>query len=161
MEFTKDLANKKVIVKREFKAPVEEVWKAWTTSELLDQWWAPKPWKARTKSMDFNEGGTWFYTMVGPDGEQHHARADYKSIVPNKSYTAADSFCDEEGNIDTEAPSMMWYCTFEKSNNGTLVKVEISFQDEEDIDTIIEMGFKEGFTAALENLDEMFSSEVA
>ncbi len=56
---SKDAANKKLIVVREFDAPLEEVWKAWTDSNILDKWWAPKPWKAKTKTMDFREGGLW------------------------------------------------------------------------------------------------------
>lgn len=80
--FSKDVANKKLTVVREFDAPLEKVWKAWTESELLDQWWAPKPWKAITQSMDFREGGKWLYYMLGPDGSRHYCRADYKTIVP-------------------------------------------------------------------------------
>ena len=68
---TKDLANKKIIVTREFDAPIEDVWKAWTERNILDEWWAPKPWKARTKSMEFKPGGRWLYAMVGPNGEEH------------------------------------------------------------------------------------------
>ncbi len=43
---SKDAANKKLIVVREFDAPLEEVWRAWTDSKILDKWWAPKPWRA-------------------------------------------------------------------------------------------------------------------
>ena len=57
--YTKDVANNKMTVVRQFDAPVEQVWRAWTESELLDQWWAPLPWKAKTKKMDFREGGSW------------------------------------------------------------------------------------------------------
>src|SRR2546423_15478404 len=92
--FTKDLANKKITVVREFNAPVDQVWKAWTESELLDQWWAPKPWKANTKSMDFREGGLWHYYMESPDGSRHFSVVKYKSIIPNKSFIAVDGFCD-------------------------------------------------------------------
>ena len=53
---TKDPGGKKLQVVEEFDVPVAAVWEAWTTPELLDQWWAPKPWKAETKSMDFREG---------------------------------------------------------------------------------------------------------
>src|SRR5687768_8096768 len=97
INFTIDKENKKIKVEREFDAPVARVWAAWTEQELLDQWWAPKPWKARTKTMDFREGGYWLYAMVGPEGEEHWARADYKSISPLRSFSAADSFCDENG----------------------------------------------------------------
>ena len=38
---TKDVANKRLVVVREFDAPLEKVWHAWTDSHLLDQWWAP------------------------------------------------------------------------------------------------------------------------
>src|SRR5215213_4789890 len=106
--YTKDATNKKIKVIREFDAPVEQIWKAWTEKELLDQWWAPKPWKANTVSMDFRNGGTWLYYMEGPDGSRNYCRADYSSIVPNKCYEGLDAFTDENGNIDTEFPRMKW-----------------------------------------------------
>ena len=68
MNFTVDKANKKINVERAFAAPLKKAWAAWTQAELLDQWWAPKPWKAQTKSMDFKVGGRWIYSMTGPDG---------------------------------------------------------------------------------------------
>lgn len=155
--FTKDAANKKINVVREFDAPVEQVWKAWTVSELLDQWWAPKPWKANTQSMDFHEGGTWFYYMEGPDGSRHYCRADYETIVPNKSYTGLDAFCDENGKMNTDFPRMHWKVVFSKSGTGTKVEVEITFTSEADMEKISEMGFQEGFTAAHTNLDELLA----
>jgi uncharacterized protein YndB with AHSA1/START domain len=155
---SKDAANKKLKVVREFDAPVEQVWKAWTERELLDQWWAPKPWKANTQSMDFREGGTWLYYMEGPDGSRHYCRADYETIVPNKSYVGLDAFCDENGNINTDFPRMHWKVLFNKSANGTKVEVEITFASEADMEKIIEMGFEEGFTAAHANLDELLAT---
>ena len=67
LEFIKDVTNKKVTVIRHFDAPVDHVWRAWTEVDLLDQWWAPKPWKAETKTMDFRSGGSWLYAMIGPE----------------------------------------------------------------------------------------------
>ncbi|HYG14458.1 MAG TPA: SRPBCC domain-containing protein, partial [Bacteroidia bacterium] len=71
MDFNVDKANRKIKVTREFAAPLSQVWEAWTNSQVLDQWWAPKPWKAKTKTMNFTEGGYWLYAMVGPEGEEH------------------------------------------------------------------------------------------
>jgi len=152
-----DRENKRIKVIREFDAPPEKVWKAWTERELLDQWWAPRPWKAVTQSMDFRVNGTWLYYMEGPDGTRHYCRADYKSIVPNKSYEWMDAFCDEKGNISTEMPRMNWKVVFNKSGTGTKVDTEISFDAIEDLEKIIEMGFKEGFAAAHNNLDELLA----
>ena len=47
--FTKDLEKKKMFISREFAGSVDDVWKAWTDSKLLDQWWAPKPWKTKNE----------------------------------------------------------------------------------------------------------------
>ncbi len=157
--YSKDATNKKLSVEREFDAPVDQVWKAWTESNLLDQWWAPKPWKAVTKSMDFRDGGVWLYYMQGPEGERHYCRVDYHTIVANKSFTGIDAFCDENGNPSTEAPSMHWNVVFTPSGNGTKVSVEVTFKSEEDMETIIKMGFKEGFAAAHDNLDELLARQ--
>jgi|ERR1700694_2426045 len=154
---TKDAANKKLFVVRAFDAPVEQVWKAWTEHEWLDQWWAPKPWKANTQSMDFREGGFWRYYMEGPDGTRHYCRVDYQTIIPNESFTGRDSFCDEGGQPSSAAPSMHWKCVFSPLGTATRVEVEISFGSEADLEKIIEMGFKEGFTAAHGNLDALLA----
>jgi uncharacterized protein YndB with AHSA1/START domain len=155
MNFTVDKENKKVNVKREFAAPIAKVWPAWTQSNLLDQWWAPKPWKAETKEMDFKEGGHWIYAMVGPSGEKHWARADYKSITPLKSFSKEDAFCDENGNINKDFPRSTWVNEFTGSENSTTVNIEISYNELADLEKILEMGFQGGFSMAMDNLDEL------
>lgn len=157
---SKDVANKKLIVSREFDAPLAQVWKAWTESSLLDQWWAPRPWKAVTKTMDFRDGGHWLYYMLGPDGTKQWCRADFKSIIPQKSFSLIDVFCNQEGETNTDFPKMDWENKFSETSSGTMVKVEISFATVADMDKILEMGFKEGFTAAHGNLDELLASQL-
>ncbi len=55
-DFTVDRDSATVRVQRQFNAPSQLVWKAWTTAELLDQWWAPRPYQTKTKEMDFRSG---------------------------------------------------------------------------------------------------------
>lgn len=152
-------SNRQLRVERTFDAPVALVWKAWTQSDLLDQWWAPKPWKANTQSMNFREGGSWRYYMEGPDGTRHYCKTEYKSIVPNNSYTGFDGFCDEHGKINTDLPGMDWKCLFHAEGDTTKVEVEITFATEDDLHKIVEMGFKEGFAAAHNNLDELLAKQ--
>lgn len=159
MNFVVDKENSTIKVEREFAAPVSKVWAAWTERHLLDQWWAPKPWKARTKTMDFKEGGYWLYAMVGPDSPEQWCRADFKSIVPFKKYTGLDAFCDENGNVDETFPKPFWTVEFSESGNSTLVHIEVKFAELADLEKYVEMGFREGFTAALENLDGLFAAQ--
>lgn len=148
----------KLVVTRTFNAERSKVWRAWTESSLLDQWWAPKPWKAETKTMEFAEGGRWLYAMVGPEGEKHWACVDYKTIDAQNSFTATDAFCDENGVPSGEMPSMDWHNTFTATGNATDVVIEITFDSEESLNTIIQMGFKEGFSMGLGNLDELLET---
>lgn len=106
--FTVDKANNQIKVERSFNAPVDLVWKAWTTAEILDQWWAPWPWRAQTKHMDFREGGYWLYAMVGPNYEKHWSRADFIKIKPQQFFSAMDGFCDENGTLNTSLPRNQW-----------------------------------------------------
>jgi uncharacterized protein YndB with AHSA1/START domain len=154
---SKDMEAKKIRVEREFDAPVEKVWLAWTDSSMLDQWWAPRPWRAETKSMDFRPGGFWFYCMRGPSNEAHWARVDYQTIVKLQYFEAMDSFCDENGNKTSALPSMNWRNDFQGLGDTTKVVVNISFEKEADIRTILEMGFELGFTSAMDNLDALLA----
>lgn len=152
-DFSVDKENKTIMIKREFAAEPSLVWDAYTKSEILDQWWAPKPWKARTKTMDFKEGGHWLYAMVGPEGEEHWSRADYKQVQPGKKFVALDTFTDAQGNIDKNMPKSEWEVNFSDKGENTLVEMRLSFDDLAQLEKIIEMGFKEGMQMALENLD--------
>ncbi|MDF9799422.1 putative glyoxalase superfamily protein PhnB/putative protein YndB with AHSA1/START domain [Catalinimonas alkaloidigena] len=157
--FNVDKENNQIKVERSFNAPIDLVWAAWTEADILDQWWAPKPWVAQTKSMDFREDGHWLYAMVGPEKEKHWARVDYIKIIPEKYFSAYDSFCDAEGNPNSSLPRNKWENNFTDRIDETLVNVVLSFDTLEDLEKIIAMGFKEGFAAGLENLDQYIASQ--
>jgi len=155
--FKKDLENKKMFITRVFDAPVEKVWRCWTEPELLDQWWAPEPYKTVTVKMDFRDGGRWLYYMISPEGNKHYGRADYRDITLHKTYSAIDSFCDENGNANEQFPGMDWKVEFVHVGNISRVEVVISFASVEVMEKIIEMGFQEGFTMAHGNLDKLLA----
>lgn len=157
-DFTVNKENKTIVVNREFNAKLEMVWKAWTAPELLEQWWAPKPWRAETKSMDFREDGHWLYAMVGPKGERHWNMAQYISIENEKYFKAKDGFSDENGTINADLPQNLWENQYVSKNDQTLVIITLTFDTLEDLETIIKMGFKEGFTMGLNQLDELLKT---
>ncbi|RYE20934.1 MAG: hypothetical protein EOP51_16745 [Sphingobacteriales bacterium] len=155
--FEKDLANKQLNVTRQFNAPVELVWQAWTDAEILDQWWAPKPYRAETKSMDFREGGHWLYAMVSPQDERNWCIVDYASIQQLQNIKSSAAFCDEHGK-KIDFPVMQWEQQFTGNGDIATVKVTITFDKVEDMEQIVGMGMQEGFSAALQNLDHYLST---
>src|SRR3569833_1988898 len=96
--FEKDLSSKKNQEERQFNAPIEKVWKAWTDPDILEKWWGPKPWVAKTKTMDFTIGGAWLYAMEGPEGQKHWSYVTFTAIEPEARFAADSLFSDENGN---------------------------------------------------------------
>ncbi|SIT83598.1 PhnB protein [Pontibacter indicus] len=109
--------------------------------------------------MDFREGGYWHYAMVGPEGEEHWALANYKTIDPRRCFTALDGFADTEGVVNTEMLQSDWEISFTPKQEVTLVENLITFDDLAQLETTIQMGFKEGLTAAMENLDQLLAAQ--
>lgn len=157
-DFIVDKENKSIQVLRHFNAGLQLVWDAWTKPELLDLWWAPKPFKTVTKSMDFKVGGTWLYNMLGPEGESFWCKNEFTSINTLSDFKGIDGFCDENGVFNTEMPRHNWLTSFKSVDGKTAVTVKIDYDSLEDLEKIIEMGFKEGFTMALQNLDELLAA---
>ena len=156
--FEKDLAAKKIHVVREFNAPIEKVWKAWTDPALLEKWWGPKPWVAITKSMDFTVGGVWLYSMDGPEGQQHWSHVKFTAIEAGSRFAADAAFSDEHGNIPAGTSAGHWDNKFVAMGNKTKVIIDLSFDDEETIKMMVEMGFEGGFTMGLNQLDELLAA---
>ena len=154
-DFTVNKTDNLIYVKREFDAGLPLVWQAWTTSELLDQWWAPLPYKNKTKLMDFRNGGVWHYAMISPENETHWCRFDYENIDTEKSYSGLDAFCDEAGNINADFSRMHWSNVFTEAAGRTTVSITVKVDTLETLEKIIEMGFKEGFTMGLEQLEAL------
>jgi uncharacterized protein YndB with AHSA1/START domain len=157
-DFSVNKENKTITVKREFAAELPLVWDAYTNSEILDQWWGPKPWKARTKTMDFREGGHWLYAMIGPKGEEHWSLGNFGAIENQKKFTRYDSFVDASGVANKDTPQSKWEVTFTGKGQITLVEVNISFKELAHLEILIQMGFKEGFTMGMDALDELLPS---
>ncbi|MCD9575534.1 SRPBCC family protein [Flavobacterium soyae] len=158
MNFTVDKENKTVNIKREFDASLSNVWSAWTEPEILDQWWAPAPFKSKTTSMEFKEGGKRLYAMVSPEGDERWSFFEYTSISPKTNFKHSSTFCDAEGNPNSIFGSSYWDLTFSEKGDLTVVDIAIKRDSLEELEKIIEMGFKEGITATMQSLDKIFEA---
>ena len=155
-DFTVDKAIKTVFITREFAAELPLVWDAFTKPELLDQWVAPKPWSSKTKYMNFEVGGRRFYAMVSPEGLERWAIQEYTSITPKTNFKMYNTFADKDEN--PELPGSDWDHTFSEENGITKVNISIFNESLERLEKMIEMGFKEGYTMSIDNLDKLLES---
>jgi uncharacterized protein YndB with AHSA1/START domain len=154
-DFIADKEKNTITVKREFAANRQLVWDCHTKRELLDKWFAPEPFTTKTKVMEFREGGHWLYAMVDPDGKEYWGRMDYVKIKPISGYTGLDAFCDEKGDINPELPRANWNVAFQDKGENCLVQTVVTYNSLADLETVIQMGMKEGLSSTLERLDTL------
>ncbi len=157
-DFTINKEKNIIEIKKEFAAGLELVWDAWTKAELLDKWWAPLPYRNETIYMNFSPGGYWHYVMISPKGEKHYCKAYYQSISTRKAFSYKDAFCNEQGEDIQEMPGMNWTNTFTSHEATTIVEVLLQFESVEALENIIKLGFKEGFTMAIGNLEDLLET---
>jgi len=101
-DFTVDKTTKTVFINREFDADLSLVWDAYTKQEILDQWWAPKPWASKTKFMNFEVGGRRFYAMVSPEGQERWSIQKYTSISPKTNFKFLNAFIKGKTSLRSE-----------------------------------------------------------
>ena len=158
--FEADLAAKKIHIVREFNAPIEKVWKAFTDPELLAKWVAPKPWTIEKHTLDFTVGGVSKYAMVGPEGQVHWMYDEFTAIENGKVIASTGVFCDGEGNPNLDGPKSYTETKF-SSIEGNRTKIETThvFDSEDTIKWFVEAGFKEGTAMTFDQLDRLLASE--
>jgi len=156
--FITDLEKNQLTVSRSFCGSLEKVWKCWTDANVTQSWWAPKPFKLVLKSQDFRIGGRWFYYVEDEKGEKFWCGQDYEKIVPYKSFTAQDYFCDEKGENRKLTSTMV--TTFDKiSESETKVEVESTYSTVQDLKTCLSMDCNNGFAGAQRQLDDYLKTE--
>ena len=150
-DFSVNKETKTVYMEREFKAGLDLVWEAWTTAELLDQWWGPKPFVAKTKVMDFEPGGRRFFAMVSPEGDERWFIQRFTSISPKTNFKTYNTFADEDEN--PELPGSEWDFNFREQNGTTKVSITVYNESLARMERMIESGTLEGCAMQFKNLD--------
>jgi uncharacterized protein YndB with AHSA1/START domain len=63
-------ARRRITIERSFQAPVEEVWRLWTTRDGIESWWGPDGFAVKVRELDVRRGGELLYEMTAIAPEQ-------------------------------------------------------------------------------------------
>jgi uncharacterized protein YndB with AHSA1/START domain len=96
------------VVTREFAAPRDLVWRAWTQAEHLKQWFGPKGFTIPVCSLDFRAGGEFHYCMKSPDGHEMWGKWTFREIVPPEKLVVVVSFSDAKRGVTRHPLSATW-----------------------------------------------------
>lgn len=133
---------------RVYDAPVSAVWDAWTIPAQVEQWWGPRGFTITTHSKDLRAGGTWRYTMHGPDGVDYPNITTYHVVEPHKKLVY------DHGATDDRPPLFRVTVTFTEARGKTRMEMVSTFATAE---VAVQMGHfirQAGGTATWDRLAE-------
>ena len=94
--------------------------------------------------------------MVGPDGQEGWILQKYTSISPKTNFKLFNSFADKDEN--PQLPGSDWDYSFSEHNGKTTVHITIYNESLARLEKMIEMGFKEGYSMTMKNLEEVLAT---
>ena len=103
-----DTSENDFVITRVFDAPRELVFKAWTASERLREWWGPKGFTMLSLRLDLQPGGVFHYRMRAPDGGEMWGKFVYREVVAPERIVFVNSFSDEKGNVARHPLHLGW-----------------------------------------------------
>jgi uncharacterized protein YndB with AHSA1/START domain len=136
---------------RVIDAPRHKIFKAWTTPELVKQWFAPLPWTTPHVEMDLRPGGASLFVMADPDGNEFPNRGVYLEVVENEKLVFTDAFT--SAWVPSAKPFMVGTITLEDLGGGkTKYTATVLHWSEEDRLAHEKMGFHEGWGQCTDQL---------
>lgn len=139
---------------REFNAPRDLVWRAWTETEHMTHWFGPEGFSTRVEENELRPGGRFEYVMIGPDGTEYPGTSIYKEISPQDRIVATDEFGDQMKAENADLPSgMVVTTTFEDVGSKTKVTISIEHASAADKKKHEDMGVVAGWGSTLDKFE--------
>jgi uncharacterized protein YndB with AHSA1/START domain len=96
------------VISRNFDAPRDRMWNAWSRREQLMQWFGPKGFEMPAAKLDFRPGGVFHYCLEAPNGDEMWGKFAYIEIEPGKQIRLVSCFSDEDGNVTRHPLCATW-----------------------------------------------------
>lgn len=145
-------APNQIRITREFAADRARVFRAWTTPDLVAQWWAGERGEVTSIDIDLRPGGNWRYVMTAHGGFEVAFHGEYHEIVPDERIVYTETY---EAAPDATALTTV---AFADSARGTLVTVLVEHRSRTERDLHLDSGMEDGLQEALDKLEVVASS---
>ncbi|MGW4396777.1 SRPBCC family protein [Amycolatopsis nivea] len=145
-------ADDQILITRDFAAPRQHVYRAWTTPDLVKRWWAGKGGTVTSVEIDLRVGGQWRYVMLANGNYEVAFHGEYQEITPNERLVHTEVY-ETPGALDVEAPVVT--VTFAESGDRTTVTILTETHTKELRDTILESGMEGGMQKSMDALEEV------
>ncbi len=150
MTGTAEGSDRELVLTRIINAPRERVFRAWTDSELLKQWFAPPPYTTPVADLNVRPGGANLVVMRDPEGNDFPNRGVYLEVVENERLVFTDAYT--EAWEPAQKPFMTVILTFGDEGGKTRYTAGVRHWTVADRETHEKMGFHEGWGRCADQL---------
>lgn len=141
-----------LVISRVLAAPRAALWQAWTTPELLAQWWCPKPWTTEVRAFDLRPGGAFHTFMRGPDAGTSDNPGCFVHIAAQERLVMTSLMVADWRPVVSWMPSTV-IIDFSDEGAGTRYVATVMHVDRETRDRHEAMGFYEGWNMCIDQLE--------
>jgi uncharacterized protein YndB with AHSA1/START domain len=138
-----------ILITREFDAPRDLVYRAFTTPELLRRWWHANRSEVTGVEMDVRVGGRWRWAAKAFDGYEFAFYGEYREVVPGERLVTTETF---SGAPDAQAVNTT---TFIEKDGRTYLEILIEHRTKANRDVQLQSGMEDGMQDALTLLEEL------
>lgn len=154
---TNTLADRELVLTRVIDAPREKIFRAWTDSEILKQWFAPKPYSTPVAKLDVRTGGSNVIVMHDPQGNDFPNRGVYLEVIPNERLVFTDAYT--QAWEPSAKPFMTVTISLEDTGAGkTKYTALVRHWSVEDKQTHEKMGFHQGWGICTDQLEAILKT---
>jgi uncharacterized protein YndB with AHSA1/START domain len=144
--------DERILITREFDAPKDLVYRAWTEPGLIELWWGGESGEVTTAEIDLRIGGAWRCVMVLDDGSEAAFRGEYREVVPNERIVSTEVY---EGVPGAQALNTV---TFEEREGRTILRVLVEHASKEARDAHLASGMETGMQEGMDQLESVVLS---
>lgn len=145
--------SNEIEITRVYDAPVKAVWDAWTDTAQVAKWWGPRGFTITTHSKDLRPGGSWRYTMHGPDGVDWPNVTKYLEVVEGKKLVY------DHGGTDDKPALFRVTVTFTEAGGKTVMEMRMSLATAEAAEETRKVIKKHGGNSTWDRLAEYLEEE--
>ena len=151
LTLTAEPGRQEVLVTREFDAPRELVFRAFTEPELFVQWLGPHGYEMRLETFEPVSGGKYRYIHIDGSGNEFRFHGVFHTISEELMIQTFEfEGLPEPGHVSLDTMRLE-----QLSGDRTRITVRSVFQSVADRDGMVQSGMERGMREGYERLDEL------
>lgn len=143
--------DREIHVEREFEAPRDRVFAAYTDPGLIPEWWGPRGTTTTVDQMDARTGGRWRFVIRNSDGSETGFRGAYREITPPERIVQTFEWEGMPGHVSVDT------AVFEDLGDRTKVIATSVFHTSDERDGMLASGMEHGMNETFARLDELLA----